>query len=101
MGIIWVLIVLSVLVLVFLILWVRERRNARIEHIVYGLREGEGEGEGDDANENTRTNITRMQAEFAEAITKLEELNLVRQDEWGRWVWIESGILVGSSVTQD
>ena len=99
MGIIWILIILSVLVLVFLILWIRERRNARIEHIAYGLREGEGEG--DDANENTRTNITQMQAEFVDAITRLEELNLVKQDEWGRWVWIESGILVGSSVTQD
>lgn len=95
MGIIWVLIVLSVLVLVFLILWIRERRNARIEQIAYGLREGE------DANEQTRTNITQMQAEFMEAIAKLEELNLVKQDEWGRWFWIESGKLVGSSVTKD
>jgi hypothetical protein len=32
-----------------------------------------------------------MQAEFMEAIAKLEELNLVKQDEWGRWFWIESG----------
>jgi hypothetical protein len=95
LGIIWVLIVLSVLVLVFLILWIRERRNARIEQIAYGLREGE------DANEQTRTNITQMQAEFMEAIAKLEELNLVKQDEWGRWFWIESGKLVGSSVTKD
>ncbi len=95
MGIIWVLIVLSVLVLVFLILWIRERRNSRIEQIAYGLREGE------DANEHTRTNITLMQAEFMEAIAKLEELNLVKQDEWGRWFWIESGKLVGSSVTKD
>jgi hypothetical protein len=97
LGIIWVLIVLSVLVLVFLILWIRERRNARIEHIAYGLREGENE----EANENTRTNITQMQAEFVEAIAKLEELNLVKQDEWGRWFWIESGKLVGSSATED
>ena len=95
MGIIWALIVLSVLVLVFLILWIRERRNARIEQIAYGLREGE------DANEQTRTNITQMQAEFMEAIAKLEELNLVKQDEWGRWFWIESGKLLGSSVTKD
>ena len=85
MGIIWVLIVLSVLVLVFLILWIRERQNARIEQIAYGLREGE------DANEQTRTNITQMQAEFMEAFAKLEERNLVKQDEWGRWFWIESG----------
>ncbi len=42
-----------------------------------------------------------MQAEFMEAIAKLEELNLVKQDEWGRWFWIESGKLVGSSVTKD
>jgi hypothetical protein len=95
LGIIWVLIVLSVLVLVFLILWIRERRNARIEQIAYGLREGE------DANEQTRTNITQMQAEFMEMIAKLEELNLVKQDEWGRWFWIESGKLLGSSVTKD
>ena len=95
MGIIWVLILLSVLVLVFLILWIRERRNARIEQIAYGLREDE------DANEQTRTNITQMQAEFKEAIAKLEELNLVRQDEWGHWFWIESGKLLGSSVTKD
>ncbi len=95
MGSIWVLIVLSVLVLVFLILWIRERRNARIEQIAYGLRESE------DASEETRTNITQMQAEFIEAIAKLEELNLVKQDEWGRWFWIESGKLVGSSVTKD
>ena len=95
MGIIWVLIVLSVLVLVFLILWIRERRNARVEQIAYGLREGE------DASEHTRTNITQVQAEFVEAIAKLEELNLVKQDDWGRWLWIESGELVGSSVTKD
>ena len=76
MGIIWVLIVLSVLVLVFLILWIRERRKARIEQIAYRLREGE------DANEQTRTNITQMQAEFMEMIAKLEELNPVKQDEW-------------------
>ena len=95
MGIIWVLIVLSVLVLVFLILWIRERRNARIEQIAYGSREGE------DSSEHTRTNITQVQAEFVEAIAKLEELNLVKQDDWGRWLWIESGELVGSSVTKD
>ena len=81
--------------MVFLILWIRERRNARIEQIAYGLREGE------DANEQTRTNITQMQAETMEMIAKLEELNLVKQDEWGRWFWIESGKPLGSSVTKD
>jgi hypothetical protein len=39
-----------------------------------------------------------MQGELIEAIAKLEELALIKQDEWGRWVWVESGNFLGSSV---
>ena len=95
MGIIWILIGLCVLVLVLLSLWLRERRNARIEQIAYGFRRGE------DADQHTRTNITEMEAELVEAIAKLEELALLKQDEWGRWVWVESGDYLGSSVNKD
>ncbi len=85
MEIVWVLIGMCVLVFLFLFLWLRERRKARVEHIAYGLREGE------DKNENTKTNLTQMETEFMAAITKLEELGQVRQDEWGKWVWSASG----------
>ena len=91
MEIIWILIGLCALVLALLCLWLRERRNARVELIAYGLREGE------DADQQTRTNITEMQSELVEAITKLEELALIKQDEWGRWVWVESGNRLGST----
>ena len=91
MDIIWILIGLCALVLALLCLWLRERRNARVELIAYGLREGE------DADQQTRTNITEMQSELVEAITKLEELALLKQDEWGRWVWVESGNRLGST----
>lgn len=92
---IWILIGLCALVLVLLCLWLRARRSARIEQIAYGLRGDE------DADQQTRTNITDMQAELAEAIAKLEELGLIKQDEWGRWVWVESGNFLGSSNQKD
>ena len=92
MNVIWILIGLCALVFVLLCLWLRERRNARVEQIAYGLRGGE------DADQQTRTNITEMQSELVEAITKLEELALIKQDEWGRWVWVESGNFLGSNV---
>jgi hypothetical protein len=92
---IWILIGLCALVLVLLCLWLRERRSAQIEQIAYGLRGDE------DADQQTRTNITEMQAELVEAIAKLEELGLIKQDEWGRWVWVESGNFLGSSNQKD
>jgi hypothetical protein len=95
LGIIWILIGLCTLVLVLLFLWLRERRKARVEQIAYGLRGGE------DADQQTITNITEMQAELVEAIAKLEELDLIKQDEWGRWFWVESGNRLGSSVKKD
>jgi hypothetical protein len=94
-GIIWVLIGLCALVFVFLFLWLRERRRAQVEYFAYGLREGE------EKNENTKTNVTQMEAEFVAAITRLEELGQVRQDDWGNWVWSDSGEPVGKKMVRD
>jgi len=95
MEIVWILVVSGILVLIFLILWLRERRRAQIEYIAYGLR---GEEESD---ENTKTNITQMEASFVEAISKLEELGQVKQDNWGQWIWTETGKPVGSKLKHD
>jgi hypothetical protein len=56
MEIVYVLIGSGVLILTFLILWLRERKNAQQEYIAYGLRPSE------DNTENTRTNVTLMDA---------------------------------------
>ena len=89
MGTIWILVGAGCLVLFFMILWLRERRRAQIEYIAYGLRADE------DSGENTKTNITQLEASYVEAMTKLEELGPVKQDNWGRWVWVDSGKPVG------
>ena len=93
MEIIWILVGAGVLVMTFLGLWLRERRRAQIEYIAYGLRTDE------DQDENTKTNITMMEASFLEAISKLEELGQVEQDQWGQWIWTETGKPVGSDET--
>lgn len=95
MGIIWILLGFVLLTVVFLILWLRERRRANVEYIAYGLRGDE------DSDENTKTNITQMEASFVEAISKLEELGQVKQDDWGVWVWVDSGKPVGNDATID
>lgn len=95
MEVIWVLVGAGILILVFLTLWLRERRRAQIEYIAYGLR---GDEESD---ENTKTNITQMEASFVEAISRLEELGLVKQDNWGVWIWTETGKPVGSDFKKD
>lgn len=95
MEIIWVLVGSGILVLIFLILWLKERRRAEIEYIAYGLRGDE------DSDENTKTNITQMEASFVEAISKLEELGQVKQDNWGQWIWTETGKPVGSTADND
>jgi hypothetical protein len=89
--IIWVLVGSGILVLIFLILWLRERRRAQTEYVAYGLRSSE------DSDENTRTNITQMEARFVEVISKLEELGEVQQDNWGHWIWTKTGKPVGNS----
>ena len=93
--IVWILVVSGILVLVFLILWLRERRRANIEYIAYGLRADE------ESDENTKTNITQMEAGFVEAISRLEQLGLVKQDSWGVWIWTETGRPVGSDLKTD
>jgi len=93
--IVWILVVSGILVLVFLILWLRERRRAQIEYIAYGLRADE------ESDENTKTNITQMEAGFVEAISRLEQLGLVKQDSWGVWIWTETGRPVGSDLKTD
>ena len=94
-AIIWTLLGSAVLVLLFLVLWLREKRRAEIEYIAYGLRADE------DADEVTKTNITQMEAGFTDAISKLEELGEVRQDEWGVWVWTRTGKKVGAMSNRD
>jgi hypothetical protein len=93
--IVWVLVGSGVLVLFFLILWLKERRRAEIEHIAYGLRADE------DSDESTKTNITKMEASFVDAISKLEELGEVQQDNWGQWIWTKNGKPVGNTEDKD
>ena len=92
MEIVWVMVGSGILVLIFLSLWLRERRRAQTEYIAYGLRSNE------DSDENTKTNITKMEASFVEAVSKLEELGEVQQDDWGNWIWTKTGKPVGSNV---
>ena len=95
MEIVWVLAGSGALVFVFLILWLRERRRPETEYIAYGLRTDE------DSDMNTKTNITQMEASYMEAISKLEELGEVQQDNWGQWIWTKSGKPVGKSLAKE
>ena len=72
-----------------MILWLKERRRANLEYIAYGLRSSE------DNTENTKTNVTAIENGFTEAMSKLESLGEVSQDQWGQWIWNESGKPVG------
>jgi hypothetical protein len=42
-----------------------------------------------------------MEASFVEAISKLEELGEVQQDNWGQWIWTKTGKPVGSTAEND
>ena len=86
---IYALIASGFLVLLFVILWLRERRQARLEYIAYGLRAN------DDSDENTKTNITAMEAGFEEAMEKLEELGEVERNKMGQWIWTKNRKPVG------
>jgi YD repeat-containing protein len=92
MDIVYVLIGSGILILIFLILWLKERRQSRMEYIAYGLRSSE------DNTENSRTNVTMMDSGFQEAMSRLEDMGEVRQDEWGQWIWNESGKPVGKAL---
>jgi YD repeat-containing protein len=92
MDIVYVLIGSGILILIFLILWLKERRQSRMEYIAYGLRSSE------DSTENDRTNVTLMDTGFREAMSRLEDMGEVSQDEWGHWIWNESGKPVGKTL---
>lgn len=95
MLMIYILIGVSALALIFLTLWLRERKNAQMEYIAYGLRSG------DDNTENTKTNITLMDSGFREAMSKLEDLGEVKRDQTGQWIWVESGKPVGHVLSDN
>jgi hypothetical protein len=95
LAIVWVLMASVFAALVFLVLWLRERRRAQIEYVAYGLR-------GDvDSDESTKTNITMMESSYQEALSKLEDLGQVKRDDRGNWIWVETGKQVGESATND
>lgn len=94
MDIVYVLIGSGVLILIFLILWLRERRQARMEYIAYGLRSSE------DNTDNTKTNLTAIEDGFNDTISRLEDLGEVSQDEWGQWTWTRSGKPVGKLINK-
>ncbi|MFT6373081.1 MAG: hypothetical protein ACJAZT_001840 [Gammaproteobacteria bacterium] len=79
----------GILISLFVILWLKERRNSRNENIAYGLRSSE------DQTENTKTNITGLETGFREAMSKLEDIGEVIKDEQGQWRWVKSGLPVG------
>ena len=91
MELLYVIIVSAVLVLFFLILWLRERKNAQREYIAYGLRANE------DQSENTKTNISAIENGYQEAMSRLEDIGEVTCDNWGQWIWTKSGKPVGQT----
>ena len=86
-----VTILIGLTALIFMLLWLKERKHATDAEIVaYGLRAA------DDSNDNTKTSISVMEAEYDEAIEKLKELDEIHQDEWGHWVWNKTGEQLGN-----
>jgi hypothetical protein len=78
------------LAFVFFIMWIRERRAAlRAEVVAYGLRAQ------DDQDEDTKTDLIIKNQEYSVAIKKLEQMGQIQMDSWGRWVWTDSGQLLG------
>ena len=94
-DIVYVVIGSGILILLFVVLWLRERRNSRNENIAYGLRASE------DQTENTKTNITGLETGFREAMSKLEDLGEVAKDQWGQWRWVKSGLPVGELLRKN
>lgn len=85
-------ILIGVAAIVFLILWLRERKHASDAEIVaYGLRAE------DDSDDNTKTSISVMESEYEEAMEKLQELGEIQQDEWGNWIWKKTGEQLGKN----
>ena len=74
----------------FIVLWLRERRHAeQAEIVAYGLRSQ------DESDENTKTNISELESGYNQAISRLEQLDEIRQDEWGNWIWTKTGKPLG------
>ncbi len=94
-DIIYVVVGLGILILLFVVLWLRERRKSRNENIAYGLRTSE------DQTENTKTNITGLETGFREAMSKLEDLGEVAKDQRGQWRWVKSGLPVGELLRKN
>jgi Flp pilus assembly protein TadB len=94
-DIIYVVVGSGILILLFVVLWLRERRKSRNENIAYGLRTSE------DQTENTKTNITGLETGFREAMSKLEDLGEVAKDQRGQWRWVKSGLPVGELLRKN
>ena len=78
--------------LVFFVMWLRARRAANeAEVVAYGLRAQ------DDSDENTKTSLSMMEAEYDAAIDKLSEMGEIKRDDWGRWVWTDTGEQLGEA----
>ena len=83
-------ILIGFVAMIFMLLWLKERKHASDAEIVaYGLRAE------DDNDDNTKTSISVMESEFDEAMEKLKELGEIHQDEWGHWVWNKTGEQLG------
>ena len=94
-DIIYVVVGSGILILLFVVLWLRERRKSRNENIAYGLRTSE------DQTENTKTNITGLETGFREAMSKLEDIGEVAKDQRGQWRWVKSGLPVGELLRKN
>lgn len=92
MGLLIVSVIAVFFAVIFMILWIKEKKHANdAEVVAYGLRAA------DDSDDNTKTSISAMESEYNEAITKLVELNQIHQDEWGVWVWSDTGEKLGEA----
>lgn len=90
MALLLVALIAGLMAIFFMIMWLKERRHAeQVEIVAYGLRSE------DDSDENTKTSISAMEAEYNEALERLEQLGEIHQDEWGRWVWNKDGKQLG------
>ncbi len=83
-------IILAFVAAIFVLLWLKERKHASDAEIVaYGLRAA------DDKDDNTKTSISIMEAEFDDALKKLEQLGEIKKDDWGNWIWVKTGEPLG------
>ena len=80
----------GIIAAVFMVLWIRERRHAaQAEIVAYGLRTQ------DDSDENTKTSISELENGYEQAIDRLEQLGEIRRNNWGEWIWTQTGKPLG------